>query len=87
MKQQNMEWDIILWLEATTNEARWITDGFLVPARLIKDGQAGPIRISRTEGSLNKNTRIIKEKGRGINQKQFTKILNKASQPIKKSEK
>jgi len=87
MKRQNIEWDIVLWIQAVTSRNRWLTDGFLHPVKMVRDGHAPSVGKSNVQGSLNKKTQRKKGKELGINQKQFDRILAKASQPIEKSEK
>ena len=56
MIKQNNEWDVELWIEATTSKSTWITDRFKVPAKFIRDGQSPYVELSKENGSLNKKT-------------------------------
>lgn len=80
MQKQNNEFDIVLWLQATTLKAQWITDGFRQPIISNKESQVFHIGMSRRIGSLNLGTH--KKEGiehLGITHEQFNKILNKVS--------
>ena len=86
MQQQNAEWDIVSWLEATTSRGSWVTDGFLLPVKMVMEGGTSSLGLQRREGSLNKKTKRKRRKGLGITQEQFFKILSKVYKPFQKSQ-